>query len=365
VLKWTLLVRTSRVTDGDAAPSKTEKSDGVTSFNGGSNAVERTDDTRQSLVDLRLVRGQTGARRAVEIAAAGGHNLLLTGPPGSGKTLLAHCLHDILPDLNVEERLAVSRIYSVAGQLPRGGLVNRRPFRAPHHTASRPSIVGGGNGVPRPGEVSMAHTGVLFLDEFPEFDRGAREVLRQPLESGEVIIARAHGAVTFPARFQLVAAMNPCPCGYHGVREGPKRCECTLAAVERYRLRVSGPLRDRFDLEVYCPPVKHQLLLDEATAESSADVRERVVAARAMQTERFADTPFHSNSEMRGKYLEPLCRLDGATRRLVERAMDKGGLTARGFHRAVRVARTIADLQGVADMQKQHFAEALLFRGCK
>jgi magnesium chelatase family protein len=313
--------------------------------------------------DLRFVRGQQTARRALEIAAAGGHNLLLSGPPGGGKTLLARALATIQAPLSMTERLEVTRIYSVAGVLPRGGLMSRRPFRAPHHTATCPALVGGGNGVPSPGEVSLAHTGVLFLDEFPEFPRNVREVLRQPMESGEVIIARAHGAVRFPARFQLVATMNPCPCGFYGVREGPKRCRCSAPTVERYRGRVSGPLLDRFDLQIHCPPVPGQALLAKAEAESSKTVRARVVAARSRQLARYEDTAFLSNAAIRGDALEDLCRLDGPTKALVRSAMERGGLSARGFHRCVRVARTIADLAGNADVTRKQFAEAFLYRG--
>ena len=314
------------------------------------------------VVDLAFVRGQRSGRRAIEIAAAGGHHVLLTGPPGTGKTLLARCLHGVLPDLDSAERLEVSRVYSVAGQLHRGRLVGRRPFRAPHHTASCAAIVGGGTGLPRPGEVSLAHTGVLFLDEFPEFDRGVREVLRQPLESGEVVIARSSRTVRFPARFQLIATMNPCPCGYADVKDAPKACRCDPRAVERYQLRVSGPLRDRFDLHVMCPPVPKQLLLSDAAEEPTSTVRARVTAARERQTRRYAGAGFRCNAEVQGDAVRALCRLDDGMRTLIGDAMDRSALSARGFHRAIRVARTIADLEGCELVERRHFAEALVFR---
>ena len=313
--------------------------------------------------DLRFVRGQRMARMALEIAAAGGHNLMLSGPPGGGKTLLAHCLATIQSPLERRETLSVTRVYSAAGLLPVEGIVTQRPFRAPHHTATAPALIGGGAGTPRPGEVSLAHCGVLFLDEYPEFPRNVREALRQPMETGEVQIARAWGSVRFPARFQLLATMNPCPCGFYGVREGPRRCRCGAGSVQRYRNRVSGPMLDRFDLQVYCPPVPGQLLLTEAKAESSETVGRRVMAARARQKERYVGLSLQCNASLRGDALEALCRLDRATKKLVQGAMERGGLSARGFHRSVRVARTIADLAGSADVTRKHFAEAFLYRG--
>ena len=314
-------------------------------------------------LDLHHVRGQELGRRAVEIAGAGGHHLLLSGPPGVGKTLLARCLHGILAPLVPEERIEVSRIYSVAGLLHGGGLVARRPFRAPHHTASGAAIVGGGPGLPRPGEVSLAHRGVLFMDELPEFGRNVRESLREPLESGEVLLSRARSSVRFPARFQLVATTNPCPCGYAGVRKGPRRCRCHPGAVKRYEMRISGPLRDRFDLQVPCAMVPRGVLLAEPTAEHTASVQRRVAEARERQAARLSGTPFRTNAEVHGELLEDLCRLAPPARKLMSQTIDQLGLSARAYHRAVRVARTIADLAGRKDVETDHYAEALMLRG--
>ncbi len=310
--------------------------------------------------DLRFVRGQKPARRALEIAAAGGHHLLMVGPPGTGKTLLARCLPGLLPPMSLEERLEVSRIHSVAGMLAGGSLVVRRPFRAPHHTASAPAIIGGGSGVPRPGEVSLAHLGVLMLDELPEFHRSVREVLREPLESGEVQLARSRSHVRFPARFQLVATMNPCPCGYAGCSS--RSCRCTPGAIARYESRLSGPVRDRFDLYVGCPQLPRGVLLREGTSESTEAVNRRVQAARNVQERRLASSTFRTNAEVRGQELERLCQLEPQTLELASRAADRIGLSARGVHRALRVARTIADLAGEPQIQQGHLAEALQFR---
>ncbi len=313
--------------------------------------------------DLRFVKGQKRARRALEIAAAGGHHLLMVGPPGAGKTLLSRCLPGLLPDLSMDERLEVSRIYSAAGLLHRGHLLARRPFRAPHHTSSAAAVVGGGSGSPRPGEISLAHLGVLFLDEFPEFARPVREVLREPLESGEVTISRARASVRFPARFQLVATMNPCPCGYFGISEGPRACSCHAGTVQRYAARLSGPLADRLDLRVVTPPVPRQMMLEDCEQECSDVVRARVSAARVRQRERLGGTPFYCNASVTGAQLEAICRLDNSSRGLMGRMMERNGLSARGFHRVVRVARTIADLAASAEVAHTHIAEALTFKG--
>jgi len=313
--------------------------------------------------DLRYVRGQKNAKRAIEIAAAGGHNILLVGPPGCGKTMLSQCLHGILPELTQSESIEVSRIHSVAGLLTQGRLVTERPFRAPHHTTTSAALIGGGNGFPRPGEVSLAHRGVLFLDEFVEFKRPVREVLRQPMEAGEVIIARSAGTAAFPACFQVVATMNPCPCGFYGIKDGGQSCRCSSQAIQNYQARLSGPLRDRFDLQVVCPPVPRQLLLVEASAEASSVVRERVCAARSRQHKRLEGSGFACNANIVGEPLERLCALDPETREMVGNAMDRCGLSARAFHRAARVARTIADLADSPTITRSHFAEALLFRG--
>ena len=308
--------------------------------------------------DLRFVRGQQTARRALEIAAAGGHNLLLSGPPGGGKTLLARALATIQAPLNMTERLEVTRIYSVAGVLPRGGLVQRRPFRAPHHTATCPALVGGGNGVPHPGEVSLAHTGVLFLDEFPEFPRNVREVLRQPMESGDVEISRASGSCRFPADFTLLAAMNPCPCGFFGSSQ--KECRCTSMQIQRYRNRISGPLLDRIDLHLEVNPLSQQELMNKANGESSESIRERVEKARALQYQRFGES--RTNASLNAKELQELCELDSGSRALLEQAISSLDLSARAYDRILRVSRTIADLEASTSIQAQHIAEAIQYR---
>ena len=314
-------------------------------------------------VDLSFVRGQSQAKEALTIAAAGGHHLLLSGPPGTGKTLLARCLRELLPEPTLAERMEVSRVHSVAGLLSSGGLLSRRPFRAPHHTASSAAIIGGGSGIPRPGEVSLAHLGVLFMDELPEFQRSVREVLREPLESGEVIIARARSTVRLPARFQLVATMNPCPCGFRGTKDPNNPCSCTEAAVSRYEARLSGPIRDRFDLHAFCPRVPRQLLLsDSGDRATSEEVRVRVSEARDRQRRRLGGTAYRSNAEIHGDVLEELCRFTPPTRKLVGQVMDATGLSARGLHRAVRVARTIADLDAARDLLPTHMARALRYR---
>jgi magnesium chelatase family protein len=306
--------------------------------------------------DFRDVRGQTTAKRALQVAAAGNHNVLMIGPPGSGKTMLAKRLAGILPPLSFEEAIETTKVHSIAGLIPPGGgLLRRRPFRSPHHTISDAGLLGGGSGVPRPGEVSLAHNGVLFLDEFPEFPRNVLEILRQPLEDGSVTIARSSMTLCFPANFMLIAALNPCPCGFFG--DAARECRCTPANIQRYLGKISGPLLDRIDIQIEVPAVPYKELRAGDVAECSMDILARVEQARAVQA-----TRGQTNARMPARLIRKLCALDDTGERTLEMAMRRMSLSARAHDRILKVARTVADLDGSDSVASKHVAEAIQYR---
>lgn len=316
-------------------------------------------DADKYVVDFREVRGQMHAKRAIEIATAGGHNILLVGPPGSGKSMLSKRIPSILPPITFEEALETTKIHSVAGFTDARGLLTTRPFRSPHHTISDAGLIGGG-AVPKPGEVSLAHNGVLFLDELPEFERNVLEVLRQPLEDQRVTISRASMSLTFPASFMLVAAMNPCPCGYFN--DPTRECKCTPPQIQRYISKISGPLLDRIDIHIDVPAVKVSELSGRESAEGSTEIRQRVNRARQIQQQRFASEHIYCNAQMTPRLIRKQCQLAPSSQSLLERAINKYGLSARAYDRILKVSRTIADLAGLEQISDEHISEAVQYR---
>lgn len=340
----------------------------VVEFFTGNNALEPTkvniDEIFQNDgkydIDFRDVKGQEHVKRALEIAASGGHNVMMVGPPGAGKTMLARRIPTILPDISFGEALDTSKIYSVSGLLPENkSFIAIRPFRSPHHTISDAGLIGGG-AVPKPGEVSLAHNGVLFLDELPEFKKNVIEVMRQPLEDGNVTISRAVTSITYPSSFMLVAAMNPCPCGFLG--DDKSQCSCSYVQIHRYRAKLSGPLLDRFDIQVEVPSLNYKELTDNSAGENSSNIRERVNGAREVQKLRFADDGIYSNSRMTPSLLKKFSSIDQKGKDLLQRAIEKLGLSARAYDRILKVSRTIADLDGSEGIKTHHISEAIQYR---
>lgn len=313
-----------------------------------------------NVLDFADVKGQEGIKRALEVAAAGGHNCILIGSPGSGKTMMAQRIPSILPALSFEEALEVTKIYSIAGVLPNNQpIITTRPYRAPHHTVSAISLIGGGK-YPKPGEISLAHYGVLFLDELPEFKKESLEVLRGPLEDGNVTISRVNATLTYPSKFMFVASMNPCPCGFYGSKD--KECTCSEQAITRYMGKISGPLLDRIDIQIEVTPVKYQSLENGSANETSEDIRKRVNAARKIQLNRYKGLDIYSNSELTPSLIKKYCKLDKKSGQILHNAFDKLGLSARAYGRILKVARTIADLEAKENIQVNHIAEAIQYR---
>jgi magnesium chelatase family protein len=311
-------------------------------------------------IEIGWIKGQNYAKRALEIAAAGGHNVLMFGPPGTGKTLLAQALPSLLPPLSFEESLEVTKIYSVTGLLPPGKtLITNRPFRSPHHTASEAALIGGGT-PPKPGEITLAHRGVLFLDEFPEFHRDLLESLRQPIEEGKITVLRSRHRLSFPCRFILVVASNPCPCGYY--RDPVRVCTCQPTQVAKYRRKLSGPLMDRIDLFIEVPQIQYEELVQPETERLSEQIRERVAAARKFQQERFQGDGIFTNAEMQIPHIKKYCQVDSVSQNLLRHAINAGNLSVRGYHRVLKTARTIADLEQSETIRKEHIQEALAYR---